>query len=146
MRWNRVALLAVGWLLVGSTSQLAQGQFAYADTPEEVLKRAAGVIGKCSADQALVELGKGTQPRAFEGIVREKCGVQERYFRLVFTEGLRKEGALDIAKEAYIDDMIVEMRRDAIVRYWNMLKKLHPQPDDRLICLLEEYECAVNRR
>ena len=59
---------------------------AAAQEQGSTLDRAASVVGQCIAEQIAAELDKGTAPRQFATVLREKCRAQEQRFRAMLTE------------------------------------------------------------
>jgi hypothetical protein len=54
---------------------------ALAQEQSSTLDRAAALVNECIAEQTAAELGKGTAPRPFEIVLRDKCRSQEQLLR-----------------------------------------------------------------
>ena len=112
MRKTIVVLLACGL----TTAAQAQQQGS-------VLDRAAGLVTQCVAEQAAVELGKGTAPDQFATVLREKCRSQEQRFRTMLTAGLKKERALRPTLLRSIDELLNMVREQSVADYTELLKQ-----------------------
>ena len=113
MRIPIIVLLGCGL----ATAAQAQGN---------VLDRAAGLVSQCIAEQTLAELGKGTAPRQFETVLRDKCRSQEQRFRATLTAGLKKEGSLDPRMVRTVEELLAALREQSVADYADLLKQRPP--------------------
>jgi len=120
MRIPIVVLLACGV----ATAAQAQEQGS-------VLDRAAGLVSRCIAEQTATELGKGTAPRRFEAVLRDKCRAQEQRFRATLTAGLRKEGSLEPKMLRTIEELLTALRQQSVADYADLLKQRPPAKPTR---------------
>jgi hypothetical protein len=112
MRIPIVILLACGF----ATAAQAQEQGS-------VLDRAAGLVSRCIAEQTAAELGKGTAPRQFEAVLRDKCRSQEQRFRATLTAGLKKEGSLEPKMLRIVEELLTTLRQQSVADYADLLKQ-----------------------
>jgi hypothetical protein len=115
MRISIVAILACGLATAAHTQE--QGS---------VLDRAAGLVSQCIAEQTAAELGKGTAPRQFETVLRDKCRSQEQRFRAMLTAGLKKEGSLRPSMLRTVEDLLNALRQQSVTDYAELLKLRPP--------------------
>ncbi|HEX9320919.1 MAG TPA: hypothetical protein VF913_02200 [Xanthobacteraceae bacterium] len=99
---------------------------AQAQEQGSVLDRAAGLVGQCIAEQTAAELGKGTAPRQFATVLRDKCRSQEQRFRAMLTEGLKKEGSFNPTLLRTIDELLTALRQQSVTDYADLLKQRPP--------------------
>jgi hypothetical protein len=120
MRISLIVLLACGL-----------GTAANAQEQGSVLDRAAGIVSQCIAEQTAVELDKGTAPRQFATVLRDKCRAQEQRFRTMLTEGLKQEGSLEPGLRRTIDELLTALRRQSVADYADLLKQRPPAKPTR---------------
>jgi hypothetical protein len=120
MRIPVIVLLACG--LATAASAQEQGS---------ILDRAAGLVGQCIAEQTVAELGKGTAPRQFATVLRDKCRAQEQRFRAMLTEGLKKQGSYDPKLLRTIDELLNVLRQQSVTDYADLLKQRPPAKPTR---------------
>ena len=99
-----------------ATAALAQEQGG-------VLDRAAALVSQCIAEQTAAELDKGTAPRQFEAVLRDRCHAQEQRFRAMLTAGLKKEGSLHPSLLRTIEDLLSTLRQQSVADYADLLKQ-----------------------
>ncbi len=96
---------------------------AQAQDQGSVLDRAAGLVSQCIAEQTLAELDKGTAPRQFATVLRDKCRSQEQRFRATLTAGLKKEGSLDPRMVRTVEELLAALREQSVADYADLLKQ-----------------------
>jgi hypothetical protein len=99
---------------------------AQAQEQGSVLDRAAGLVSRCIAEQTTAELGKGTAPRQFEAVLRNKCRSQEQRFRATLTAGLKKEGSLEPKMLRIVEELLTALRQQSVADYADLLKQRPP--------------------
>jgi hypothetical protein len=99
---------------------------AQAQEQGSVLDRAAGPVSQCIAEQTAAELDKGTAPREFATVLRDKCRSQEQRFRATLTAGLKKEGSLDSRMLRTVDELLTALRQQSVADYADLLKQRSP--------------------
>ena len=99
---------------------------AQAQEQGSVLDRSAGLVIQCIAEQTAAELGKGTAPRQFEAVLRDRCRSQEQRFRATLTAGLKKEGSLDARMLRTIEELLTALRQQSVIDYADLLKQRAP--------------------
>jgi hypothetical protein len=114
-RMRGIILLLIG-LLAPPIAVQAQDQAS-------TLDRAAGPVNQCVVEQTAAELGKGTAPRQFEIVLRDKCRAQEQRFKATLIVGLRKEGSLNPKTLRLVNELLTALRQQAVVNYTDMLRK-----------------------
>jgi len=96
---------------------------AQAQDQGSVLDRAAGLVSQCIAEQTAAELDKGTAPRQFATVLRDKCRSQEQRFRATLTAGLKKEGSLDPRMLRTVEELLTALRQQSVADYADLLKQ-----------------------
>jgi hypothetical protein len=96
---------------------------AQAQDQISTLDRAAGLVSQCSAEQTAAELGKGTAPRQFEIVLRDKCRAQEQRFKATLIGGLKKEGSLNLRTLRLVNELLAALRQQSVFNYTDMLRK-----------------------
>jgi hypothetical protein len=108
---------------------------ALAQEQNSTLDRAAALVNGCIAEQTAAELGKGTAPRAFEIVLRDKCRSQEQRFRATLISGLKKEGSLNRKALRLIDELLTALRQRAVEDYVGLLEKPSWLVKNRLVAV-----------
>jgi hypothetical protein len=104
---------------------------AQAQEQGSVLDRAAGLVSQSIAEQTAAELGKGTAPRQFESVLRDKCRSQEQRFRTTVTAGLKKEGSLEPKMLRIVEELLTALRQQSVTDYAELLKQRPPAKPTR---------------
>jgi hypothetical protein len=105
----------------------ALSTMAHAQDPA-ALDGAAGRISQCILEQTAVELEKSTAPERFEGILKERCRVEERHFRNTLIRGAKKEGSLDRRILRAIEEFLTSLRRQSVIDYADALHERQEAP------------------
>src|SRR6266568_2970301 len=96
---------------------------AQAQEQGSVLDRAAGLVSQCIAEQTAAELDKGTAPRQFATVLRDRCHAQEQRFRAMLTAGLKQEGSLHSSMLRTIEELLSALREQSVADYADLLKQ-----------------------
>jgi hypothetical protein len=94
-----------------------------AQAQDRTLDRAARPVNQCFAERTAAELAKGTAPRKFEIVLRDKCRAQEQRFKATLIVGLGKEGSLNPKTLRLVNELLTALRQQALVNYTDMLRK-----------------------
>jgi hypothetical protein len=87
------------------------------------LDRAAGPLNECIAVQTAAELSKGTAPRQFETVLRDKCRKQEQHFKATLIAGFKKERSFGPSTLHLVNELLTALRERSMVKYTDMLRK-----------------------
>ena len=105
------------------TALVALPIVAQAEDHISALDRAAGPLNECIAEQTAAELSKGTAPRQFEIVLRNKCWKQEQRFKATLIAGLKKERSFGPSTLRLVNELLTALRQQSIVNYTDMLRK-----------------------